>query len=202
MENQASDNKKAKHTFSGEEAVKYLRRLADQLESGAIEISNEEMEFQGQIKVKESLKSKKGKTSVKVQFKLSIQEVPPESAADEAPQENTQEPASEMDDEKKADEATLSYKKLKKLMDVQFKEIGKSLEQGEELSLEKAQAFYQSCLQMVVFKDADKGEELYPDFEAKARAFYQAAEDGDLERLNKAYADLKAMKKACHKQFK
>lgn len=180
MENEANNNKKAKHTFSREEAVRYLRRLADQLESGAIEISNEEVEFQGLIKVKESLKSKKGKTSMKVQFKLSIQELLPEAAEEEVPPENPQGQAPEMEGEKPAEGKSLSYKKLKKLMDGQFKEIGKSLEGDKEISAKTVSAFYQSCLQMVIFRDPDKGEDQYPEFEAKARALYDAAEAGDV----------------------
>ena len=205
MEHDSDSRKKAKHTFSREEAVEYLRRLADQLENGAIQIRDEEMEFEGLVKVKESLKSKKDKTSVKVQFKLAIQETPHEEPA--APGEATDQaaPAGEevpAEPPEEAPEQPSSYKKLKKLMGKQFKELGEALEAGNPPDGEQVAAFFQSCQQMITFQDEDLGSENYPQFEAQAQALRDAHEAGDLEALRAAHAALKDLKKACHKQYK
>ncbi|MGD9124819.1 MAG: GAK system XXXCH domain-containing protein [Desulfarculaceae bacterium] len=208
METSSDNKKKAKHIYSREEAVGYLRRLADQLENGTIQISDGEVEFEGLVKVKESLKSKKGKTSIKVQFRLSTQEIPLEEAGEEAPPDASPEPALEVvspeegQAPEKTEEKIPSYKKLKKRMEKRFKEMGKALEEDREVSAAEVQAFYQDCLQMIAFSDADKGETLYPEFQAKARALLAAAENNDPAALNQAYLDLKAVKKTCHKQFK
>ncbi|MEW5912456.1 MAG: amphi-Trp domain-containing protein [Thermodesulfobacteriota bacterium] len=92
MENDSGNKRKAKHTFTSQEAVSYLRRLADQLEAGTIQISDEELEFGGQVKVKESFKSAKGTTVVKVQFKFSSPEAASE-ASEEMAEEAEAEPA-------------------------------------------------------------------------------------------------------------
>ncbi|MCF8033172.1 MAG: GAK system XXXCH domain-containing protein [Desulfarculaceae bacterium] len=199
------NKKKAKHAFSREEAVEYLRRLADQLEDGSIQVSNEEMEFEGLIKVKEELKTKKGKTSVKVQFKVSTQEVPheeepgadaqPELAIDQAAPEQTE-------DNAEADEQPSSYKKLKKLMGKRFKEIGKALEEGGQVSQADLAAFCDNCLQMVTFTGSKLGEDLYPQFEAAAQALRAAGESGDPAAIKEAYDLLDGQKKACHKEYK
>lgn len=65
-------NKNAKHRYSPAEAAAYLRRLADQLESGSISLGAEEMEFEQEIKVKESLKPKDSGDKVKFQLKVSL----------------------------------------------------------------------------------------------------------------------------------
>ncbi|MCB2225031.1 MAG: GAK system XXXCH domain-containing protein [Desulfarculaceae bacterium] len=202
------NKKKAKHAFSREEAVEYLRRLADQLEDGSIQVSNEEMEFEGLIKVKEELKTKKGKTSVKVQFKVSTQEVLHQDEAAEAPEGgelSVSEPAPE---ENQADEVLepgeqpSSYKKLKKLMGKRFKEIGKALAEGGQVSPAEVALFCDNCLHMISFQDEDKGAAMYPQFEAAAQALRVAGESGDPAAIKEAYDLLDAQKKACHKEFK
>ncbi len=208
MESDANSKRKAKHTLSREETVRYLRRLADQLEEGAIQVSNEEMEFEGQVKVKESLKAKKGKTSVKVQFKLSTQEIHQEEAAGEGPAEAAPDEALVVSDgatapaEAETDQSKpLSYKKLKKVMDKQFDAIGKRLEEGAALDPSEVKAFYDNCLLMTSFDKAKLGSAMYPEFEAKAQAFLEAGQGSDADALQQAYRDLKAMEKACHKKY-
>ena len=78
MQDINKNKKKAKHKFTRQETADYLRRLVDQLENGTILVSDEEMEFEGEVKVKESLKSKKGKTEVKLEVKLTSQDLPDE----------------------------------------------------------------------------------------------------------------------------
>ncbi|MEW5912455.1 MAG: GAK system XXXCH domain-containing protein [Thermodesulfobacteriota bacterium] len=195
MEKDSGNKKKAKLTFSSKEAVRYLRRLADQLEAGAIQISNQEMEFGEEVKVKESFKSAKGNTVVKVQFKFSSPETP--AAADQtSPDTAEKEPVAPM-----AAAKASSYKKLKKLMAKQLGELDDVLKAGGEPG-PAALAFADSCLQMVAFADPDKGAAHYPEFQAQAQALRAAGRAGDLEALRQAVMDLKALKKTCHGQYK
>lgn len=199
METNSGNKKKAKHLFSREEAVEYLRRLADQLENGAIQISNEEMEFEGLIKVKESLKSKKGKTSVKVQFKVSTEEMPPAEEEGAAPEAKADEAGPEAEPEK---DQHPSYKKLKKAMGKLFKAMGEALDKDAEVSPADIAAFCDQAMQMTTYKDEDKGQAAYPEFEAAVQAFRAAGESGEAAAVKKAYDELEARKKACHKEFK
>ena len=199
MENQPANKKKAKHSFSREEAVAYLRSLADQLENGTIQVSKEEMEFEGVIKVKESLKSKKGKTSVKVQFKVSTQEMPYIQAMGDAPELQIDEaaPAERADDGQPS-----SYKKLKKAMNKGFKAMGAALAEGAEVSQSDIEAFCEQSLLMLTYKAADKGEAAYPSFEAAVQALRAAGQSGDMEAVKQAHAGLETIKQVCHKEFK
>ena len=197
------NKKKAKHAFSREEAVEYLRRLADQIEDGSIQVSNEEMEFEGLIKIKEELKTKKGKTSVKVQFKVSTQEMPHEEQAEAAPGLSIDDSAPEQEEaEEDTSGQPSSYKKLKKLMSKSFKEMGKTLEEGGQLNQADIMAFCDNCLHMITFSGSKLGEDMYPRFEAAAQAFKVAGESGDPAAIQEAYDGLAAIKKACHKEFK
>jgi len=189
MSHHDSKDKKAEHTFSSEEAVSYLRRLADQLENGAIQAEHEEMEFEGLVSVKESLKSKKGKTSVKL--KLTTHEAPPPEAENEATAEPETEAKAETGEEE-ADDGEgppSSYKKLKKRMGKQFKAMGQALEEGNIPEAAQVEAFCGLCQDMTTFSDPELGPEMYPQFQEQTEA------------LRAAHADLAATKKVCHKKY-
>lgn len=216
MNDKPSNKKKVKHSFSSEDAVAYLRHLADQLEGGTLLISGQEAKFEGLVKVKEALKLKDGKTSVKVSFKLTTEPEPPtikpgEAAEEPVPLEpEATEPASaeqtpsETDDgsDDESEQASTSYKKLKKLMDKQMKEIAKDLEAGGISDPTLVEDFCSSCLAMTTFTGEKMGEAGYPQFQAQAQALLQAAKDQDDAALRQAFDDLKAAKKACHKEYK
>jgi XXXCH domain-containing protein len=212
MQENGKNKKKAKHKFTRQETADYLRRLADQLENGTILVSDEEMEFEGEVKVKESLKSKKGKTEVKLEVKLTSQELPDEETEEvtgdqaslevdaESAQDAEKQPAEPAEEEKAEKEP--SYKSVKKLMDKQFKNIGKDLEEGGVPDPEQVKAFCDNCVTMTGFNGKKMGEDLYPDFLAKVEALRTAADGGDQVALAQAYAEIKAAKKACHKEYK
>ncbi len=202
MSHHDSKGKKAEHTFSAEEAVSYLRRLADQLENGAIQVEHEEMEFEGLVSVKESLKSKKGKTSVKVKLKLTTHEMPSPESEPAAPAEPGAEAAPEEEEPDDGEEPPSSYKKLKKRMGKQFKAMGQALEEGNLPEAAEVETFCDLCQHMTGFTDADQGPEMYPQFLEQAQALRAAGASGDLEALRAAHADLAATKKVCHKQYK
>lgn len=201
MEKDSSKEKKAKHTLSREEAAKYLRRLAEQLDEGVLQVSEHEIELQGQVKIKEALKSKKGKTSVKVSFKLSTQEVPDEEPKADSSQEAESDEPQEKEAPKESGEGG-SYKKLKKLMGKQSKEIRKVLKEGGEPGSPELLAFCESCMQMITFKGKDRGEEQYPSFEAQAQALRAAVEANDQAAAKEAFLALEGMKRDCHQEYK
>lgn len=201
MEKDPGKKKKAKRVFDRDETVTYLRQLADQLENGSIQVSNEEMEFEGQVKVKESMKSKKGKTSVKVEFKLSTYELPGKEEEPAETLEVSQEPGGNGQDAEDKEKPP-SYKKLKKRMGRDLKAISETLKDGGEVDPAKLEAFCADCVLMTGFKDKDKGVEHYPEFEVKLQALKDAAQGKDADALKKALKDIAARKDACHKEYK
>lgn len=207
MEKSPEKKKKTKHTFSSEGAAGYLRRLADQLENGTLQIVSEEMEFSGMVKVKESLKSKRGKISIKVGISLpsgeAEEEPQPAPVEAEAPAAAAgQEPGDQPDqgDQQQPPAETLPFKKLKKRMATGFKALGKALEAGEAPDQAAAMAFAHDCLLMTTY--SGNGEQMYPAFADKAKRFQAAAKGGDPKKIKAAYEEIKAARKDCHSQFK
>jgi hypothetical protein len=78
-----------KHAFSAQDAAGYLRRLADDLDSGKIQLEPKGLSREGRVSVKESLKTKEERTEVKVKLEFVTVNWPtltinPQSPSDES----------------------------------------------------------------------------------------------------------------------
>jgi XXXCH domain-containing protein len=199
MTTDSGKKQKTKRIVSRLEAVSYLRKLADELEDGAIHFSSGDVDIQDQIKLKETLKAKKDHTTIKVQFKLHSHEQYPEEAAPSAP---ATEPSPEPPAQPSAEKAPASFKAVKKRMQSAFKVVSKDLEAGGTVDMNEVRDFHDACVQMVSFTSQGKGDPVFPEFKAQADALLGAAESGDTVAMKDAVLALKALKKSCHKEFK
>lgn len=217
-----SKSHKNEITLVPAEAAEFLRRLAGQLESGGVEFGEVTVETDGPVKIKQSVKTKSDKVSFKLKLKYETALTPDLNGAlgalpEEGPEDESQavqEPASEPESgeaqasqateepQEKADKPKTSYKSLKKKMSKSFKSIKKALAEEGTPSKEDIEAFASDCQAMTTFTGKDKGEEHYQDFLHHVEDMKQAAQKGDAEALARAIAELGAMKKACHSDYK
>jgi len=204
------------------EAAVFLRRLAGQLEAGGVEFGEVLVETDGPVKIKQSVKTKSDTVSFKLKLKYetaltpdlngALDAIPEEEAEDEdqAGQEpaSGQEPdeaqasqeAEEPKKEKKPAKSKSSYKSLKKKMGKDFKSIKKALAEDKLPAAEDIAAFAANCEAMTAFPG--KGDEHYADFMHHVEDMKNAAEKGDAQALARAVAELGAMKKSCHSDYK
>jgi XXXCH domain-containing protein len=225
------------------DAADLLRRLADQLEAGGVEIGEVTVENDGPVKIKQSVKTKSDKVSFKLKLKYetaltpelsgALGELPeeePEDDEDAAPMEESQPKPAESaeskpakpkkaDKTKKAGKADAkakqaksskgkgkgkdnkdSYKSLKKSMGKSFKSLKKALAEEKPPSVDDINQFAADCELMTTF--SDKGDAKYKDFLHHVGDLKAAAEAGDFKALDRAMAEINAMKKSCHEEYK
>ncbi len=200
-------NKQTKRMLSAHEAAAYLRQLAGQLENGSVFFDEADMDVSGVVSLKESLKSKSDKNTLKV--KLKIYGLGAHPGDDE---DITIETESEDEDDSEADQETVSaeddladaerpsYKKLKKRLQKAYKAINEQIGQEEIADLAIIQAFYNDCLLMTSY--SGKGDVYYPQFIAVAERVLSSAEAGNLASFKTSMADMKKMKAECHDRYK
>jgi len=188
-----------KDKFTPQEAAEYLRQLADDLEAGIIVLDEDELDINGEVKLKQSLKMKEDKSSLKFKLKVTFVPPKPESEATPAGVANTAS-AAVVEASAAEDENLPSYKKLKKNMAKQFKEIRDALEAGSMPGEELAASFCENCRLMTIHPG--KGDPYYPHFRSATQSFKFAVEAGDLEDAKAAVEELKQLKTDCHDRFK
>jgi len=204
------------------DAADLLRRLADQLDAGGAELGQVTVKTDGPVKIKQSIKTKSDKVSFKLKLKYetaltpelngALGESPEEEAEDDKdlPIEAKGQPES---GEVQPAESALkpggvarpqadqpAFKAVKKNMSAGFKTIKQALAGDSMPSLEQISAFAASCERMTTF--AGKGDPKYQDFLHHVGDLKAAGQAGDAKALARAMAEIGAMKKACHSQFK
>lgn len=167
------------------EAAQVLRRMADQIEQGRLSVGPLEVVIDGNLRFKQSVKVKRGKTSCKFKLEYNSRTL---SGEVEAPADRP-EPAGET-----------SFGKLKKTMAKQIKALKQPLAMGSLPGLELTQAFVDDCRLMCSFPG--KGEENYARFLAHAEALARAVEAADQPAASQAVDAMLAMKKTCHAALK
>jgi XXXCH domain-containing protein len=201
------------------EAAEFLRRLAGQLEAGGAEFGEVTVETDGPVKIKQSFKTKSDKVSFKLKLKYETALTPDLNGALGAlPEDDTEDAAEglvdeqetdmaqaseatdEPDEEEKAEKSKASYKSLKKKMGKLYKSIKKAVAEDNMPSKEDIDAFAADCEEMTSFPG--KGDKNYQNFLHHVGDMKEAAQKGDAEALVRAIAELSAIRKACHGEYK
>lgn len=202
-----NDKKQNKRMLSSHEAAAYLRQLADQLENGSVFFDEADMDVSGVVSLKESLKSKSDKDTLKVKLKIYGLGAHPGDDEDlsidteseeEDDSEAEQEASTEVED--LSDSERPSYKSLKKRMQKNFKIINDQIKLEAIADLAEIQTFYKDCLLMTSY--SGKGDVYYPQFIAVAERILSTAEAGNFEAFSSAVADVKKLKAECHDRYK
>ena len=206
MDNSKKD--KVKHQFSPAEAADYLRQLADALEQGHIELRSKELELEGDVKVKQELKTKSGKATIKINLKI-VAPMPvaaePEPAAIQGASQGEAEGFVEItpqEDEPVESEGKASYKKLKKAMGKSFGNIRAMRKKSNLPTAEDVAAFVAQGRKMCTFDKAEYGSESFAGFLAALDKLEAALGAGDDQALDEALSDLWACRSECHKKYK
>jgi len=214
-----SQSHKNEMLLSTADAAAFLRRLADQFQAGGLEFGEVTVETDGPVKVKQSVKTKSDRVSFKLKLKYETALTPELSGVlgelpDEEPEEDedaaapppavvsAEAAAREEESEEGQGGGTKeqSYKTLKKRMGKAFKALRKTLQEGGAPAPEEISAFARDCRLMTTFPG--KGDEYYPAFLRRTEELLAAAAAGDLEAVSASLAELGAMKKACHSDYK
>ena len=199
---------KVKHRFSPAEAADYLRQLADALEQGHIALRSDELDLEGEVKVKEELKTKSDKTTLKINLKL-VSPIPIPSP-EEAPDGEAGEPEqaggfveiTSGEEEPAEAEGKTSYKKLKKALGKSFSGLREARKQGVMPEAEQAAAFLADARAICSFDKAKYGSENYPRFLAALDRLEAAIAAGEAQALDEALAEVAQCKSDCHDKFK
>lgn len=210
--------------LSPSDAADLLRRLADQLEAGGVEIGEVVVENNGPVKIRQSIKTKADKVSFKLKLKyetaltpeinVALGELPEEEPEDEeetAREETGQPEAAEPDPgesqaaaaespKKKPGKNKPSFKSVKSSMSKGFKLIKKALADDVMPPLAEIGQFAADCELMTTYPG--KGDPRYQDFLHHVGDLKAAAEAGDVKALGRAMAEISAMRKSCHSEFK
>ncbi|MFZ5587920.1 MAG: GAK system XXXCH domain-containing protein [Thermodesulfobacteriota bacterium] len=191
-------NLKSERSLTPAEAAEMLRRLAQQFETGSVEIGPVTVELDQLLEFKQSVKTKPDKVSFKLKLKYEKSLMP----AGLAPEGHPALTGDEEEEEFEGEEALgrPKYKSLKKHMSSSLKAIKASLGRGELPEVEVVHSLTHDCHLMCTFPG--KGDAHYPEFIALADALLAAAEAGDLAGVQQALTGLDARKKACHGDHK
>jgi len=213
------------------DAAVLLRRLADQLEASGVEIGEGTVENDGPVKIKQSVKTKSDKVSFTLKLKyetvltpelngalVELPEEKPEDDENTAPMKESQPEAKEAagptpaklktagkaaakpKKAKSGKDKTSSYKSLKKTMGKSFKSIKKALAEEALPSVDEINQFAADCELMTTF--SGKGDAKYEDFLHHVGDLKAATGAGDFKALERAMAEISAMRKSCHSEFK
>ncbi len=167
--------------MSRQEAARYLRKVADQLESGTPADEPASDPAIGDFKkLKIGLKNRGEQVEMKIKVKPTV-------FCDEAG-------SSPEKGEKSA------YKALKKKMKSDFKAIRESLVNGGFPLKETVGAFLRDSEQMVAYPGY--GDAYYAEYQTACGRFQSAFEGGDLPGCQAACQELDRLKKACHDRYK
>ena len=181
------NKKKQEYYLSVKEAAGKLRTLADELESGVININEQNSLIATDSQVKISQKTKGDTLSFKLKFKSA------NSLTETVEAEGGSTPSSEPDDE--------NYKDLKKRMAKDFKAIKKSCMQ-EQVIPEPGltERFCQDSKKMCSYPN--KGEDFYEIFLKQAGLLNEAFNASDLSAMGAAVTALGQIRSDCHEKYK
>ncbi len=184
------NKKKQECHLSVKEAAGKLRTLADELESGVVNINEQNSLITPDSRVKISQKTKGGTLSFKLKFKLANSFT---ETVETVEAEGGSTSSSEPDDE--------NYKDLKKRMAKDFKAIKKSCMQ-EQVIPEPGltERFCQDSKAMCSYPN--KGEEFYETFLKQAGLLNEAFKASDLSAMGVAVTALGQLRSDCHQKYK
>lgn len=198
---------KVKHRFSPAEAADYLRQLADALEQGHIALRTEDLELEGDVKVKQALKTKSGKATLKINLKI-VAPMPgdvPEAEAAQGEAQGESEGFVEItapEEEPAESEGKASYKKTKKALAKSFAVLKSIRKEGGMPSLAEASSFLAQAREMCAFDKAKYGSENYPRFLAALNRVEDALAAANGSALDEALDEVGQCKSDCHDKFK
>lgn len=92
------------YNFTAAKAAAYLRNLADQLDQGRIDVEQAEIDLSDHVEVKESIKRKPDKGSIKIKVKLSTLQPEPAPESEPIESEQTDEEKTDREGDKEAPE--------------------------------------------------------------------------------------------------
>ena len=173
-----SEKKRYEMSMSKDQAAHFLRSVADCIENEQTAIQGYDINLSDFSKLKMSLK----KFSDLMNIKLKIKFVSPEDLEED----------DEFEEEK--------YSKLKKRMEVYFKDLLKSLQAGQVPSREIVSVFLSDSEQMTGY--TGYGDEHYQEYRQACRDFEQAYEQEDLVGLKACADTLNTLKNRCHDKYK
>jgi len=182
----SSQKIKNRQTMPPQEAANFLRRLADQVEAGTLEMGDLRVEAEGPLEVITSGKTKHCRAS----FKLEMKYLKPLEAVCHPEPEPAHPP----------DQAPPEFKQVKKGLAQCFKQIRNHLKKGEPVAPELAERFLEFCRQMC--SDPRGQEPAYREFARQAGELAPPAERGDRAGLQEVVERLGLLKSQCHKRYK
>lgn len=207
MANRNTENKKARQRLTPEQAADYLRQMADHLEQGQVVFGADSLELEGVVLVREKLKAKGHGAQLKLKLKLEVQDHSAQPAPRPRPAKAQAKPKSQAKPAKAtakpqaaAADQTEDYKGFKKDLNAALKQIKQAMDSGEAPDASRIKGFCDACDRLITFPG--KGEANYQAFAQKISALRQAAQAGDPAAIKQALDQMRAMKSACHKQFK
>ncbi|MFH2127062.1 MAG: GAK system XXXCH domain-containing protein [Pseudomonadota bacterium] len=198
-----SKKDKVKHRFSAAEAADYLRQLADALEHGHIALRSEDLELEGDVKVKQALKTKFGKATLKINLKI-VAPVPV-AAPEVVPAQGEKAGFVEItapEEEPAESEGKASYEKTKKALAKNLSGLKSIRNEGGMPSLADASAFLAQAREVCTFDEAKYGSENYPRFLAALNRVEAALAAANGSALDEALDEVGQCKSDCHQKFK
>lgn len=188
---------KLEKTLPRDDLADFLRQMAAQAQSGALDFPGGSVPLAGMKTLKISVKDAGEALTVKVRLKFPKPEPvhAPAHASDGTPLTG---PQSGPDRDRMPGRPALRprYKSLKKRMKRDFKDIGAALAAGFPPHPATAAAFAADSRLMTTYRG--KGDEHYPAYLEAVDAFEAAQASGDLEAMSRSYRDLALCKKKCH----
>lgn len=163
-----------KRTLPTGDAASYLRRLADGLERGEVQLDGQSVPVDGAIQVRAS--AREGKLRIGLRVLL--------ARRDAAPEDESRRP---------------SYKALKKQMKRDFRLLRTAAREGT-IPAELVRRFHADCRRMTCHPG--KGEPHYGRFNDIAEAMLRATEAGDVSRLEQILAEMAALRDEAHRRYK
>jgi XXXCH domain-containing protein len=165
-------------SMSKDQAAHFLRTVADCIENGKPVIEGYDIDLSDFQKLKMSLKKISDLMNVKLKLKL----VSPEDTQED----------DEFEEEK--------YSKLKKRMEVYFKDLLKSLQDNQIPSREIVSVFLRDSEQMTGYPGY--GDEYYQEYRRACQDFEKVYEREDLAGLKECADTLNTLKSRCHDKYK
>ena len=176
---------KFEKVMSSQNAADFFRVLSQMIEQGTMdELKEFDLAVENFKKLKLELKREGDQLFLKAKVKM--------AAAKEVCGEG---PCEEAESEGKP-----KLKAVKKRMEKSFKSIGDALKKGLVPEKGEVSSFIADSELMVGYPGY--GDEYYDQYSKLCVQFNVAAENGDLAAMQEKYAELKAMKKLCHDQYK
>lgn len=180
----ASRSIKIEKKFSVQEAAAFLRKLADNFEKSNTDPLQEfDVNFDVFKKFKIDIKRQNDIIELKAKVKYDIPDVSGEEVSSLG-----------------HDPGKMKYTSLKKLMDKNFKEIGKKLETGNLPDSALVQGFLEESKLMISY--SGYGDEFYEKYISACEEFNSRFDSGVFDKISEQYAVLNSIKKECHSRYK